>query len=202
MLYMIEIALADRILPADEEEALLQARTCLRISQKQIEAIERYICEVGLIRARPRDYNHAAPSFLYKYKYGLWLLAISSIPLIALYGSSLLSAVSLPVMLSRLSLPGSGLALALGTGATTLIGAAAVLTGRRLVTRYRRKRMPIVRERRRRAQVAIRNLRDAVTYLTAKAKLHATITDPSDPDQDISAALAERVKVLRQMLAR
>jgi uncharacterized tellurite resistance protein B-like protein len=200
MLYMIEIALADRILPADEEEALLQARICLRISQKQIEAIERYICEVGLIRARPRDYHHAAPSF--HYRYGLWFLAALSIPLMAVYVSSLISAVSLPVMLSRLSLPGSGVAIALGTGATTLIGAAAVVTGRWLVTRYRRKRMPIVRERRRRAQVAVRNLQDAVGYLTAKAKLHATVTDPSDPGKEISAALAERLKVLQQMLAR
>jgi hypothetical protein len=62
--------------------------------------------------------------------------------------------------------------------------------------------MPIARERLRRAQVAVRNLQDAVGYLTAKANLHATVTDPSDHGKDISAALAERVKILRQMLAR
>jgi uncharacterized tellurite resistance protein B-like protein len=200
MVYLIEIALADRILAAGEDEALLEARTSLRISQKQIEAIERYICNVGLIRARPRDYHESATSL--KYKYGLWLVAGVSLSVIALYFSSIIGAVSLPEMFSRFARPGSARAMVLGAGATILIGTAALLSGRWLHTRYQRKRLPIVRERRRRAQSAVRNLQGAVGYLTAKAKLHAAVGDPSALSGNTSVAFAERLWVLQQMLAR
>jgi len=90
----------------------------------------------------------------------------------------------------------------LGAGATILIGTAALLSGRWLHTRYQRKRLPIARERRRRAQSAVRNLQDAVSYLTAKAKLHAAVEDQSEPGSITSLAFAERLWVLQQMLAR
>jgi uncharacterized tellurite resistance protein B-like protein len=200
MVYLIEIALADRTLAAGEDEALLQARTSLRISQKQIEAIERYICNVGLIRARPRDYHEGATAL--KYKYGLWLVAGVSLSAIALYFSSIIGAVSLSEMFSRFARPASGRAMLLGAGATILIGTAALLSGRWLHTHYQRKRLPIARERRRRAQSAVRNLQDAVGYLTAKAKLHAAVGDPSEPGGNTSLAFAERLWILQQMLAR
>jgi len=200
MVYLIEIALVDRILAAGEDEALLQARTSLRISQKQIEAIERYICNVGLIRARPRDYHEGATSLTYKY--GLWLVAGVCLPAIALYFSSIIGVVSLPEMFSRFARLGSARAMVLGAGATILIGTAALLSGRWLHTRYQRKRLPIARERRRRAQSAVRNLQDAVGYLTAKAKLHAAVEDPSAPGSNTSLAFAERLWILQQMLAR
>lgn len=200
MIYLIEIALADRILAAGEDEALLEARTSLRISQKQIEAIERYICNVGLIRARPRDYHQGDTSV--KYRYGLWLVAGVSLSAIALYFSSIIGGISLPEMFSRFTRPESGRAMLLGAGATILIGTAALLSGRWLHTRYQRKRLPIARERRRRAQSAVRNLQDAVGYLTAKAKLHAAVEDPSEPGSNTSLAFAERLWILHQMLAR
>jgi hypothetical protein len=105
-------------------------------------------------------------------------------------------------MPSRFAQPGSDLAMALGAGATVLIGTAAVLCGRRLYTRYQQKRMPATRERRRRAQSAVRNLQDAVCYLAAKARLHAAVEDPGGPGKDASPVLAERLRLLRQMLAR
>lgn len=198
--YLIEVALADRILAAGEDEALLQARTSLRLSQKQIEAIERYICNVGLIRARLRDYYESATWL--KYKYGLWLVAGVCLTAIALYISSITGAVSLPEPLSRFTRLGSARAIVLSAGATILIGTAALLSGRWLHTRYQRKRLPIARERRRRAQSAVHNLQDAVGYLTAKAKLHAAVEDPSEPGSITSLAFAERLWVLQQMLAR
>jgi uncharacterized tellurite resistance protein B-like protein len=200
MIYLIEIALADRILAVQEDEALLWARRLLHISPRQIEAIERYICEVGLIRARPGDYHEGATSL--KYTYGVGLLAVLSIPAIVLYVAKSIDGVSLPEMLSSFALPGSGRAVMLGAGAAFLIGTAAFLTGRWLHTRYQRKRLPIVRERRRRAQSAVRNLQDAVGYLTSKVKLLAAAEDPSEPGSHTSAAFAERSRVLRQMLVR
>ena len=200
MVYLIEIALADRILAAGEDEALLQARTCLRISQTQIDAIESYICNVGLIRARPRDYQEGTTSL--KYKYGLWLVAGVSLPAIALYFSSTIGGVSMPQMFSGLARPEYDRAMLLGAGAAALIGTAAVLTGRWLYTRYQRKRLPIARERRRRARSAVRNLQDAVGYLTAKAKLHAAVGDPSELGNNTSMVFAERLWILKQMLAR
>ena len=116
-----------------------------------------------------------------KYKYGPWLIAGVSLPAIALYVSSTIGGVSLPEIFSRFARPGASRAMVLGAGATVLIGMAALLSGRWLYTRYQRKRLPIARERRRRAQSAVRNLQDAVGYLTAKAKLHAAVGDPSEP---------------------
>jgi uncharacterized tellurite resistance protein B-like protein len=200
MVYLIEIALADRILAAGEDEALLQARTCLRISQKQIDAIERYICNVGLIRARPRDYQEGNTAL--RYKYGLWLVAGVSLPAIALYFSSTIGGVSIAQMFSGLARPEYGRAILLGAGTAALLGMAAVLTGRWLYTRYQRKRLPLARERRRRAQSAARNLQDAVGYLAAKAKLHAAIGDPSELGNNTSMVFAERLWILQQMLAR
>ena len=198
MVYLIEVAFADRTLAVAEDEALTQARRLLHISAKQIEAIERYICNVGLIRARPRDYGESTGSV--KYKYGIWLLAVLGIPAIALYFPSARGGINLPAMLSRFAQP--GLALALGASATILVGTAAVLSGRWLYSRYRRNHMAITRERRRRAQSAVRNLQDAVCYLTAKTSLHAAVGGPSDPGRDTFPAFAGRLRILQQMLAR
>ena len=77
-----------------------------------------------------------------------------------------------------------------------------MLTGRWLYARYQRKRLPIAAERRRRAQSCVRNLQDAVGYLTAKAKLHAVVGDPSEPGNNTSLLFAERLWILQQMLAR
>lgn len=200
MLYLSEIALADRTLAAGEDKALLEARTCLRISQKQMEAIERYICNVGLARARPRDYNGGATSL--KCQYGVWLVGGVSLTAIALYVSGLIGGLSLGEMLSGSRPPGSGRALVLGAGAAALTGTAAVVTARWWYARYQRNRLPIVGERRRRAQSCVRNLQDAVSYLMAKAKLHAVVGDPSAPDNHTSLLFAERLWMLQQMLAR
>jgi uncharacterized tellurite resistance protein B-like protein len=198
MVYLIETALADQILDVSEEAALLQARRSLHISQKQIQAIERYICEVGLIRTRPSDYNEAATSL----KYGASLLTALSIPATAIYFSGAVSSVSLLEILSRLASHSSGPAMVLGAGATILIGATALLTGRLLDTHRKRKRTTIARERRRRAQLAVRNLQDAVVYLATKTNQPTPAGLLSDPGKDTPAMFAERLRILQQMLAR
>ena len=200
MVYLIEIALADRILAAEEDEALLQARTCLRISQKQIEAIERYIANVGLVRARPRDYHGGGTSL--KSLSGIWLVAGVSLSAMALYLASLIGGVSLREMVSGFPPPGGGRALLLGAGATALIGTAAVATGRWLYARYQRNRLAIAAERRRRAQACVRNLQDAVGYLTVKAKLHQVVGDPTELGNHTTLLFVERLWILQQMLAR
>jgi uncharacterized tellurite resistance protein B-like protein len=200
MVYLIEVALADRILAAGEDEALLQARTRLRVSQKQIEAIERYICNVGIPRARPRDYRQGTKPL--KDTYGLWLVAGVCLSVMVLYASSTIGGVDLPEMFSGVVRSEAGRAKLLGVGATALIGAAAVLLARWLYTRHQRKRLPFAHERRRRAQAAVRNLQDAVGYLTAKARLHAAVGAPSEFGNNTSMAFAERLWILQQMLAR
>jgi uncharacterized tellurite resistance protein B-like protein len=198
MVYLIEIALADRILDAREDEALLQARYSLRISPKQIQAIERYICEVGLIRARPRDSNEATRWL----KYGMSIVAVVSIPASAIYFSSTGSGVSLPEMLTRFALPSSVLATGLGAAGTMLTGTAAWLTGRWIYRRYKRKHMTIARERHRRAQLAVRNLQDAVGYLSTKTPQLTPVGMPSAPSKAPSDVVAARLRILQQMLVR
>jgi uncharacterized tellurite resistance protein B-like protein len=200
MLYLISIALADRSLAAGEDEALLQARTCLGLSQKQIEAIEGYICNVGLVRARLRDYHGRAR--LRKFQCGVWLVAGVSLSAMALYLASLVGGVSLPEMFSPFPHPGVVGALLKGVGLTALIGTAAVVTGRWWYSRYQQNRLPLATERRRRAQTCVRNLQDAISYLTAKAKLHTVVGDPRGPSTTASLLFAERLWMLQQMLTR
>jgi uncharacterized tellurite resistance protein B-like protein len=198
MVYLIEIALADQVLDVSEEEALLQARRSLHISQGQIQAAERYICEVGLSRARPSHYHEAATAL----KHGASVLMALSIPATALYFSGTISGASLLEMLSTLAPHSSGLAMVLSAGATILIGTAVLLTGRLLNACNTRKQTTIARERRQRAQLAVRNLQDAVGYLATKTNQLAPVELPGDLDKDTSNAFAERLSMLQQMLAR
>ena len=104
MVYLIVIGLADQSsLPA-------KMKLCSRpepasTSAKKIDAIKRYICNVGLIRARPRDHQEGTTAL--KYKYGLWLVAAVSLPAIALYFSSTIGGVSIAQMFSGLARPGT-----------------------------------------------------------------------------------------------
>jgi uncharacterized tellurite resistance protein B-like protein len=198
MVYLIDIALADRILDAREDEALLQARQCLHISPTQIHAIERYICERGLIRARPRDYHQAAAWL----KYSISITAALSIPAAVIYFSSTAGGVSLPERLMRFAPPHSVLAMVLGVGGAMLIAMAVFLTGRWLYGRYQRKRLTIARERHRQAQLALRNLQDAVGYLATKTAQLAPVEMPNAPTTAPSDAVVERLTILQQMLAR
>jgi uncharacterized tellurite resistance protein B-like protein len=200
MVYLTEIAFADRILTAGEDEALLQARTCLRINQKQMDAIERYICNVGLIRARPRDYQEGTPSLTYEY--APWVLAGASLAAVALYVSSSISGVSLLEMFAGWARGEVNQAMLLGASVSALFGASAVLIGRWLTTRYQRKRLPVVLDRRRRAQLALCNLQDAVGYLTAKAALHTAVGGLSERSNNAPMGFAGRLQILQQMLAR
>jgi hypothetical protein len=198
MVYLIEIALADRILDAGEDEALLQARRSLRISPTQIHAIERYICEVGLIRAPPRDSNAAAR----RLKYGLSIVAVVSLPASAIYFSIAGSGISLAEMLTRFALPSSVLAMVLGAAGAMLTGTAAWLTGRWVYHRSQRKRLTLARERRRRAQLAVRNLQAAVGYLSTKAPQLTPVGMPRAPNKAPSDAVAARLRILQHLLVR
>jgi hypothetical protein len=200
MLYLIEVALADRILAASEDEALLQARTCLRISHQQIEAIEHYICNVGLVRARLRDYHSKATDG--KVHYGMWLVAGLGLPAVAVYLSSLIGGVSVAEILAGLPAPTAGRPLVLGTGVTALITTALVLSGRRLYARYQRRCLPVAIERRRLAQACLLNLQDAVDYLSAKARLHAVLEDPRQAGVESSLLFSNCLWLLQQMLRR
>jgi uncharacterized tellurite resistance protein B-like protein len=200
MLYLIEVALADRILATSEDEALLQARTCLHISQKQIEAIEHYICNVGLVRARLRDYHGEAIDW--KCHYGMWLVAGLGLPTVTVYLSSLLGGVSVVEMLMALPSSAARWPLLCGAGVTAMIGATVVLSGRSLYARYQRRRLPVTVERRRLARTCLSNLQDAVSYLTAKASLHAVVEDPREPGIESPLLFSNCLWQLQQMLTR
>jgi VIT1/CCC1 family predicted Fe2+/Mn2+ transporter len=194
MVYLIEIALVDDILDVREEEALLQARRALHLTQPQIHAIERFICEEGLIRPRASDYKEAGVSL----KHGASVLTALSIPATAVYFSGLPGGLMMSEPVSDVSAYASAVGAMLAVGAAVCIGAVSYVAGR-LLGRRKQRRAALAHERRRRAQLACRNLQHAVGYLSAKA-----IGDPVKPaarHQEIPAVFAERLSVLQQMLA-
>jgi uncharacterized tellurite resistance protein B-like protein len=195
MVSLTEIAVADHLLDVSEEAALLQARRTLHISQQQIEAVERYICEGGLNRTRPSAYHEAATAL----KHGASVLTALSIPATVLYFSGTISGASLLEMLSKLAPQHSGLTMIFDIGIAILIGTAAFLSGRWLRACSTRKRTTSTHKR---AQLAVQNLQEAVDYLTTKTNQLAPAGFPSDPDKDPSNAFAERLRMLQHMLAR
>ena len=196
MVYLMEIAFADQVLDISEDAALLQARRSLDISQQQIEAVERYICEGGLNRTRPSAYHEAATAL----KHGASVLTAVSIPAtVLLYFSGAISGASLLEMLSKFAPHRSGLTMLFDIGIIMLIGMAAFLVGRWLHACNTRKRTTSAHKR---TQLAVQNLQDAVDYLTTKTNQLAPVGWPSDLDKDPSNAFAERLSMLQRMLAR
>jgi uncharacterized tellurite resistance protein B-like protein len=198
MVYLIKIALADQILDVHEEEALLHARLSLRISPTQLHAIERLICEVELIRPRLSDHGDTGVSL----KYSVPLLTAVGLPATAVYFSSIIRGISVPEIFASIANHSLSLKMALSTGATMVVGTAAFLTGRLLDARNQRKRMTLACERRQRAQLAVRNLQEAVSYLATKANRLAAVKAPGESGKATSDVLTERLRVLQQMLAR
>jgi len=196
MVYLVEIALADKILDINEEETLLQARHSLQISQRQIQAVERFICDVGLVRPRPRDYKGKPPSLTHSASF----LTALGVPVTAVYISSIVGGIDLPKMLSILASHTSALGM-LGIAATAVISTTVYLATRLLNSRSRWKRAALRRERRRRAQLAVRNLQDAITYLTTRANSLTSVacTAEAGPSQE-PYVFAERLRVLQQMI--
>jgi uncharacterized tellurite resistance protein B-like protein len=198
MVCLIEIALADHILNASEEEALVQASRALHISQKQLRAIERFICDVGILRARPGDYRGIRASL----PRAAAVLTALSIPATAVYFLNLAHRFKASELGSYTTIYGVALGIIFGVGATILICAAAFLTGHLLNTRSKRRRSTIAGERRQRAQCAVRNLQDAVGYLATKTSQLVPVGLPCESGTSTSAVFTERLRVLQQMLAR
>jgi uncharacterized tellurite resistance protein B-like protein len=196
MVYLIEIALADKNLDRNEEEILLQARHSLQISQRQIQAIERFICDIGLIRPRPHDYKTTVPSPRHRAS----VLTALGIPATAVYFSSIIGGINLPGMFSILADHGFAFGM-LGIGATALVGTTLYLTTRLLGSRSGWKRAALRCEQRRRAQLAIRNLQDALSYLTTRTNdlTSVAFTAEADPAEEPDV-FAEHLRVLQRMI--
>jgi hypothetical protein len=155
---------------------------------------------VGLVRARLRDYHVGATTW--KWRYGAWLVGGLGLCAIAVYLSSLIGGLSISEILTGFPSLAVGRPLLLGAGATALFGTAVVVIGRWLYSRYERQRLPLACERRRLAQACLRNLQDAVGYLSAKASLHAFVDDPREPGVEASLLFTNCLWLLQQMLAR
>jgi uncharacterized tellurite resistance protein B-like protein len=190
MVSLIEIALADRILAVSEDAALLQARHALRLSQEQIEALERYLCEGGLRRIRPSTYRGAATAL----KHGAPVFAALSIPATVLYFSGTFSG----IMLSKLTPQRSGLTMIVDVGIALLIGIVAFLCARWLLVCSTRQWTTSARQR---AQLAVQNLQEAIGYLAAKTTELAPDGWSNALNQNTSTALAERLSLLQHLLA-
>jgi hypothetical protein len=152
------------------------------------------------VRPRLRDYQDWGQSW--KARYGPWLVGGASLSALTLYFASLIGGINLLEIFSGAPPPGAGRALGLSAGATALIGTLVVVTCRWLYAHYQRKRLPMTGERRRRAQACVRNLQDAVRYLSAKARLHAVVGDPSGLDSTSPLLFSERLWTLHNMLTR
>jgi hypothetical protein len=188
MIHLIEIALVDGVLEGREEEALLQARRALHLTQKQLQAIERFICDAGRRRPRPGDDQPRRIPL----QHGVWVLTALGIPAAAVCVTGLAGGLHTPALASAPAAFGVMLAVGTAAGIGTAYAACRLL-GRRQSRALRHH------ERRRRAQLAIRHLQEAIGYLSAKAALAPT--DPAVLDQETSAILAERLGVLQQLLA-
>ncbi|HXH12073.1 MAG TPA: hypothetical protein VNP04_20190 [Alphaproteobacteria bacterium] len=196
MVYLIEMALVDDILDVREEEALLQARRALCLTQRQMRAIERFICEEGLTRLYPRDHT----AFMASPKHWAFVVTALTIPATAYYFLSLTHRLNASEATLNAAIYAVMFGISFGVGVILLLGTATYLLDRLLSRRQRRRKAALDQERRRRAQVVVHNLENAIAYLNARANID--LVKPADlSDLEIPAVFAERLSMLQQMLA-
>ncbi|MBP0001713.1 MAG: TerB family tellurite resistance protein [Cyanobacteria bacterium SID2] len=209
MINLVDTAWANDELDANEKQAITLAQQELKISDKQLDAIEKFINKVREIRIRGLDDNYAADTI----KTAAAGLSAVGVPVAAVWfsGSVIgLSAVGITSGLAGLGaliglggmIPGIGVAILLGTG--IFIGVNTLLD-----TGDKSKKAKLQAEKERKAQLVIKNMQDAINQLVERiaklqektAHLESSAAD-AEANREAIQRLTERLKFMQQSVAK
>lgn len=209
MINLVDTAWANDELDADEEKAISMAQHELKISDEQLEAIEKFIQKMREIRVRGIDDNYAADAI----KVAASGLSAVGIPIAAVWFSGSVIGLSAAGITSGLAglgaligiggmVPGIGVAILVGAG--IFMGVNALLD-----TGDKSKKAQFQAEKERKAQLVIKNMQgsinqlvDQISELQEKAmSLEASASD-AEANREAIRLLTDRLKFMRQSIAK
>lgn len=209
MINLVDTAWANDELDVDEEKAIDMAKSELKISDEQLEAIEKFIHKMREIRVRGIDDNYAADAI----KVAASGLSAVGIPIAAVWFSGSVIGLSAAGITSGLAglgaligiggmVPGIGVAILLGAG--IFMGVNALLD-----TGDKSRKAQFQAEKERKAQLVIKNMQgsinqlvDQISELQEKAiGLEASASD-AEANREAIRLLTERLKFMRQSIAK
>ncbi len=199
MLNLVEVAVADYLLPEAEQEALADAQGVLGVNDEQRAAMERYAEEIRRIRERGIDDNHAADAL----KTAVSGMTAVGVPIAAVVYSGSVVGLSAAGITSGLAALGLGLGMIPGIGVAILIGTAAFVGLNYLFdTGNKRKKEEHRNERERKAQLAMENLQETINHLVERMERLQGDAADAKANKEAIELLNERLTKLQQVLAR
>lgn len=199
MVALVDVAIADDIIVAEEKCALNDAQQRLKITPEQAAAIETFCREAKRIRERGLDDNIAAESL----KHATSGLTAVGIPIAAVYFSGSVIGLSAAGITSGLAALGLGLGMVPGIGVAILIGVAGYYAVHKLLDGgNKRKKLALQSERERRAQLVIQNLQEAINDLLGRLTSLQEAADRAKANEDAIKQLNLRLRALQQLLAK
>lgn len=209
MINLVDIAWANDELDLNEEIAIVMAKRELKISDEQLDAIQKFIKKVREIRVRGLDDNYAADAI----KTAAAGLSAVGVPIAAVWFSGSVIGLSAAGITSGLAglgaligiggmIPGIGVAILLGTG--VFMGVNALLD-----TGDKSKKAQLQAEKERKAQLVIKNMQGAINQLIEQIanlnqkaiNLEASASDAA-ANREAIQLLTERLKFMQQSVAK
>jgi len=206
---LVDTAWANDELSSNEEKAIVLAQRELKISNEQLDAIEKFIQKVREIRVRGLDDNYAADAI----KTAAAGLSAVGVPVAAVWFSGSVIGLSAAGITSGLAalgaligiggmIPGIGVAILLGTG--IFMGVNALLD-----TGDKSKKAQLQAEKERKAQLVIKNMQGAINQLVEQIaglqekaiNLEASASDAA-ANREAIRLLTERLKFMQQSVAK
>lgn len=194
---IVDVALADGVIEADEREALEFARVHLGASPEQFAAIMNFAETAKKVRERGLD-DKLAEEMLKK---AASALSSVGVPITIVYFSGAVVGLSAAGVTSGLAALGLGLGMVPGIGIAILLGAAIYVGASWILDAGGgRKKRKLAAERERRAQLVIKNLHESIQQLAASVVDVAEKATESEANRRALDRLSERLRALQQLL--
>jgi uncharacterized tellurite resistance protein B-like protein len=221
MFNLVEIAYANDVVTPEERHVLAEAGRVLCITKPQIEAIERFVRELKVVRARGVNDNEAADhadladaDAVKRVAAGLPAVGIPIAAVSVLGSVGGLSAAGITSGLAALGLglgmvPGIGVAIIGGTAIYGGLSKVLDIGGGRAKERTREAKDHARAEAQRKAQRVIRNMQQTIEFLVCRvqaledavAKLQDAAAD-AEANREAIRVLNELIRALKQLIER
>lgn len=199
MLNLIDTAWANDELDPNEEKAIKLAQQELGVTDKQVEAIEKFVKEMKKIRDRGLDDNQAADAI----KTAASGLSAVGVPIAAVYFSGSVIGLSAAGITSGLAALGLGFGMVPGIGVAVLLGAGIFWGVSQLLdTGDTRAKEEEMRKRERKAQLVIQNLQGALNQLIERIDNLQKAAADAETNREAIQILTEKMRYLQQLLAK
>ncbi|MFB2917432.1 hypothetical protein [Aerosakkonema funiforme] len=199
MVNLIDTALANDEIDSNERKAIQLAQMELGVTNKQVEAIKKFVIEMKKIRDRGLDDNQAADAA----KTAAAGLSAVGVPIAAVYFSGSVIGLSAAGITSGLAALGLGFGMVPGIGVAVLLGAGIFWGVTTLLdTGGTRAKEEEMRKRERKAELVIQNLQGALNQLIQRIDNLQKAAADAETNREAIRILTEKMRYLQQLLAK